>query len=540
MQPRQSIANQKREKREKNLFKKPVMKKTSAILTTALVASVLSPVIAFAGSWLNNSSYESSTGKFATTVSTDVYSPAGVSVKVYDQNGNYITTVNDATYERYESVNGATYYYYDVTGSVTANTYSSLKLWADGVTDAVYVTPAPPAGYGGGLFPGSNIVNSDGRANAALLEALVKNNTNAELKISGEFVLLPATALAAGKNLTIYNDTGSYTLPLDKLDIDAHAKALGVDAKDLWIRVQIAKVSGDALTAVQSAAKQVNGTVIGDSVDFQVTAEAAGKTAIDVSFGQTYVKRTINIDKGYTTINTNTTTAAVYDPATQSFGFVPSTFGAKGEKAEVVIWRVGNSVYTVLESNNSFTDIATHWAKGNIELLANKLVVDGYEDGSFGAERSITRAEFAALIVRALGITPTVTSNTYFTDVAPGQWYTNIVNTAASAGLIDGYADRTFQPNAKINREELAALVVRAMKYAGKEVTVDATEQASLLTKFTDAKQIVWGQAEVAAAIKSGIVDGMTDTTLSIRSDATRAQSATMLKRFLEKTDFIN
>lgn len=535
MNPRYDIQSSKREKREKNLFKSTVMKKTSAILATLLIVSILTPMLAFAATYIGDVSYNKSNGTVKATVYTDDAVTDSVYLSVYAPDGTLLKYVYEDTATK--TVNGVTYY--DFTTNVTSATYDYLSLKGFNVVDSVYksVYNSNTNNGGGGIYFPTDIVGSDNKADASKLTDLLKAKEDAELKIKGEYVLLPASALVNGKTLTIVNDLGSYTLPLTKADFNAIAKSQNVSLSELWIRVTIAKVTD---SAVQDAAKAAKGTALANAVDFKITTEVNGKTATDVTFGNTYVKRTINIDKAYSALNANKSTGVLYDAVSKKFTFVPSVFAAKGDKSEVAIWRVGNSVYTAIELNNSFSDISTHWAKANIEMLANKLVVDGYENNMFGPERNITRAEFAAMVVRALGITPTVTGSTYFSDVASGQWYTDVVNTAAKAGLVDGYADGTFKPNANINREELAALVVRALKYAGKDVSVSAADQISLLSRFTDSNQIVWGQKEVAAAIKAGIVDGMTDNKLEIRGTATRAQAATMLKRLLGNAGFIN
>jgi hypothetical protein len=174
-----------------------------------------------------------------------------------------------------------------------------------------------------------------------------------------------------------------------------------------------------------------------------------------------------------------------------------------------------------------------------VELLANKLVVDGMTDTTFEPDRNITRAEFAALVVRSLGLGQGSYSGT-FTDVRSDDWFAGVVGAAVEAKIIDGYEDGTFRPNASITREELAAMVVRALNYAGVKTELTADQQSAMLAKFKDSGSIVWAHKEIATAIYQGIVDGMTDDTIGSYLNATRAQSATMLKRFLTNAEFIN
>ncbi|WP_374701642.1 S-layer homology domain-containing protein [Paenibacillus tyrfis] len=183
--------------------------------------------------------------------------------------------------------------------------------------------------------------------------------------------------------------------------------------------------------------------------------------------------------------------------------------------------------------------MANHWAQADVELLANKLVVEGVSDNRFEGDRPITRSEFAALLVRALGLSPATTQGG-FNDVAPGAWYAEDVAAAAAAGLISGYEDGSFRPDRQIKREEQAAMLIRAMSYAGLETQLSQAKQSEVLTPFKDIGSLSWAKAEVAAAIHAGLMHGMTAETLEADGIATRAQSAVMLKRFLLKANYIN
>lgn len=516
---------------------KTFFKKMSGILAAMMIIAMLTPVIALgsglAGLKLDTDG-KSVTGQvyFDGDVGKDVYGTGKpVSLDVY-YDGKKVSALS-ATYATYLNDK----YYYNVS-KVLDSTYSWIELrYQDTVLGSVYRadTPGGPGGSGGGGGISTDIIDSNGKADATKLADLLKSNVNAQLKIVSDFVLLPASALLNGETLKVYNDDASFTLPLKALKLEELAKSMGVELKDLWIRVELKKVTGDGLVALQDAAKAQGKTLRSNAINFKLSAEANGQTTAITSFGTSYAQRTITLSDG-TTITPATTTGALYDESNKSFSFVPSTFDAK----EVTMQSTGASIYVAVESSVSFTDIANHWGKSYIQLLASKLVVDGYEDGTFGPERNVTRAEFAALLTRALGLKAAVSDTTYFTDVTAGQWYAGIVSAAAQTGIVDGYEDGTFRPNAPIAREELAAMVVRALDFAGKEVTVSAGEVQSYLAKFTDAGAIVWGQKELAAAVKSGLVDGVTDTTLVPRANATRAQASALLARFLGNAGFIN
>jgi len=510
---------------------KTVKKKLSGILAFVLLATMILPVAAFGAGGFNND------GTIGTNVNgsvyADVYYNEGVSISVYAPDGTFL----GVTKAMYDSVTGGTYKYRYSTA--TGATYNWVNLLAYfGATDAVYKAVYKPSNnvfFGGGFASNNEINATNGTISASQVKDAVENGK--VVKIADKLAI-PADALAeaakkAGAKLVISGDNGSIELPLSVLKLEELAKQLGVDLKDLKINISITKLSGAEATAVTDAAKTVGAAALSDAVDFAIVAEGKDgkKVAID-SFGSTYVKRTIKTNKAAT----KTATVALYNPASKALSFVPSVVADTYADFK----RTGNSVYVVVENAASFNDVAGHWAKSDIELLASKLVVDGTGAGKFEADRAITRAEFAALAVKALGLNvASVVSNTYFSDVATSDWSAGYVAAAKTAGLVDGYEDGTFQGDKEITREELSALVVRALKFAGVDTSLTAAQQSAALAKFSDSDEIVWGEKEVAAAIHLGIVNGKTDTTLETASDATRAESATMLKRLLTKAGFI-
>lgn len=183
----------------------------------------------------------------------------------------------------------------------------------------------------------------------------------------------------------------------------------------------------------------------------------------------------------------------------------------------------------------AFDDLSSHWAKKDIEYLVDQKIIEGVTPTQFEPDRSITRAEFAALVVRSLGL-GSVASSADFSDVDASAWYADAVSTATYAGLINGYEDNSFRPAAPVTREEMAAIVIRALTYAEVATTVPASTQKELLSQFKDADQIIWARKEIAAALNAKIMNGMTSDTLSPTGTATRAQAATMVKRFMPYT----
>lgn len=544
-----------KEDRSEPCMKPAVLKKTAQVTVLMLIISVLVPVLAFAASGFKDLKY-SSDGTVTGVVYSDVYD-VNAQVYAYDPNGNRVAVTN-VTYDTYDEVNKL-YIYKQFT--VQAGVYDSVYLhglYVNGkpVTGDVYAQVNRDKGTGtttgggstccggggGGIWGSETInVNSDGSVDADQLKNSFKNYDKVTLKLNGDIALIPAKALVdyvtdSKKVLVIVNDKGSYIIPLNALKLKDLASKLSVTTDELKLKVTIAKASDTTKDGVDKAAKALGGTVASNAVDFDIVGLGKDQQTAALDLGNNYISRILPLSKA---VDSSKATGVLYNPTTGKLSFVPAVFSSTDGKNEATLKRNGSSIYAVIELNKTFSDISGHWAESYIKLLANKLVVDGVTDTTFQPERNITRAEFAALVVRALGLDTNNSSST-FKDVAASDWYASVVAAAANAKLVDGYEDGTFRPNATINREELAAMVVRALNYAGAKPDVSADKQTQLLAKFKDASKIVWAKNEIAAAIDAGIIDGMTDDTLGARDTATRAQSATMLKRLLSKASFIN
>lgn len=124
------------------------------------------------------------------------------------------------------------------------------------------------------------------------------------------------------------------------------------------------------------------------------------------------------------------------------------------------------------EPENLFDDLeSVEWARSYINILAQQKIINGKGDGKFDPNAGVTREEFAKMLSLILGLEESA-EPTEFTDVAENEWYAPYINAAAGAGLIKGYNDGSFGIGRSITREEAAVLIYRAAVYAGKEVTL--------------------------------------------------------------------
>lgn len=186
-----------------------------------------------------------------------------------------------------------------------------------------------------------------------------------------------------------------------------------------------------------------------------------------------------------------------------------------------------NGENTENKPTSPFTDTDGHWAKADIDYMYSKGFVKGKTDTEFDPDAGITRAEFAAIAMRSLGMT----AESYkggFDDVADGDWYADIVQTASDKGIMTGYEGQ-FRPNDGITREEMAAILVRLCESAA--VAVDEASG-----NFSDDAQISdWARDAVYKTAAAGLMNGVSATEFAPLSGATRAQAASVLRRLTDK-----
>jgi len=193
------------------------------------------------------------------------------------------------------------------------------------------------------------------------------------------------------------------------------------------------------------------------------------------------------------------------------------------------------SYYSVVQSTKQFNDIASHWANADITAMAARGIANGQPSGDFEPDNSVTRAQFAALLVRTLGKSGVSPATPKFVDAPAWAWYYSAVESAVQLGLVTGYEDGTYKPDARITRQEMAAMIVRAMNLHKTAPTMDDAEIEQTLQVFADQGAVqAWARESTAKAIKAGIVQGRTLTSFQPTSDATRAEAIVMLKRLLK------
>ncbi|NCC67973.1 MAG: S-layer homology domain-containing protein, partial [Clostridia bacterium] len=337
--------------------------------------------------------------------------------------------------------------------------------------------------------------------------------------------------------LVVQTASGSYTLPASEIDIDAVSQQLGtnVSLSDINVTVSISEPSASMTKVIENAAQNGGFTIMVPAVEYTITCTHGSQTA-DVSSFDAYVERTIAIPDGVDPAKI--TTGVVVDPDGTTH-HVPTRVALIGGKYYAVINSLTNSTYSVVWNSVEFSDVVNHWAKDAINDMGSRMVVTGVGNNNYAPDRNMTRAEFAAIIVRALGLEPG-TGASGFSDVTAADWYSGYIKTAASYGIIKGYDNGKFGPNDTITREQAMTMIARAMTITKLSAGLTDSEISQLLSAFSDGESASsYAKGSIAACIKTGITSGTSSTTISPKAEITRAEVAVMVQRLLQKSGLI-
>lgn len=337
--------------------------------------------------------------------------------------------------------------------------------------------------------------------------------------------------------LKIQTDHATYTLPALQININAISDQVGksVVLQDIKVQIEIATPTADIVKVVNHAAEKGMFSLVVPSIDFTVRA-VHGDTIVEVSKFNAYVERAIAIPDG---VDPNKiTTGIVVDPD-GTVRHVPTKIVTIDGKYYAVINSLTNSTYSVVWHPLEFSDVANHWAKDAVNDMGSRMVIDGTGNGMFSPDRDITRAEFAAIIVRGLGL-KLENGASEFTDVKAADWYSSAINTAYAYHLIDGFVDGTFRPNDKITREEAMVIVAKAMALTNLKDKLPVQSTDLILRPYIDAAEAsVWARSSIADCVQAGIVLGKSITKLAPKDHMTRAEVVTIIERLLQKSELI-
>lgn len=177
-----------------------------------------------------------------------------------------------------------------------------------------------------------------------------------------------------------------------------------------------------------------------------------------------------------------------------------------------------------------FTDVTNHWAYSAIKRVYTRGLMVGMDEKTFAPDQQLSRA-MLAVILYAMAGEPAVTGESPFTDVPAGCWYTDAIIWAAQNGIVSGFGDGTFRPNAAITRAQAAVMLYGYAAFTGADVTARAD-----LSAYSDAGQIpAWAMDAMQWANARRLIVGRDSSHLVPDGKTTRAEMAAILSAYIGK-----
>jgi uncharacterized repeat protein (TIGR02543 family) len=324
--------------------------------------------------------------------------------------------------------------------------------------------------------------------------------------------------------LTIIAGDVSYSIPSGAIDTSAVLEALdALDSSKVPLTIAISKLPNSSVT-IQ------NGTLMVPPIAFTITATYNGKSVTVERFGS-YVQRVIEIPDG-TDPKTITTAVVVEADGTQRH--VPTDVYSENGNWYARINTMTNSTYALIHNSVSFADTKDKWYDASVTEMASRGIISGNGENTFDGERAITRAEFTAILVRALGLPSDSIAAEAFRDVSANQWYYGSVGTAYEYGLVTDKGDGLFDPTGNITKQEAMVMIANAAELAGYEDTVDNS------TGFSDVDKIVaWAFDAVKLNVSSGLIVGSNDQ-IHPTDNISNAETAVVILRFLQTAKLVD
>lgn len=179
-----------------------------------------------------------------------------------------------------------------------------------------------------------------------------------------------------------------------------------------------------------------------------------------------------------------------------------------------------------------FVDVhANDWFFDPVCYVYREGLMTGTSATTFAPDATTTRAMIVSILARQENVTAAEEAG--FTDVAENDWFATAVNWAAREGIVAGFEDESFRPNEAITREQLAAILCNYSAWKGKDTSARAD-----LSRYSDAAEISsWATDVMRWAVAEGLISGMTADELQPQGNATRAQVAAILQRYLSVND---
>ncbi|WP_171056124.1 S-layer homology domain-containing protein [Paenibacillus sinopodophylli] len=337
--------------------------------------------------------------------------------------------------------------------------------------------------------------------------------------------------------IEIRTEHAAFTLPAIRINIDNILARFNKDTapQDIIVRLEIAVPSTDMIHMVEHAAKNGAFKLLAPPLDFNVFASYGDHTEEISTFNQ-YVERSFLIPDE---IDPKQISTGVVVEKNGTVRHIPTKLVTINGKLFAIMNSLTNSTYVLVSSPVAFADTEKHWAKESINNMGARMIMNGDGANQYYPNLSITRAEFVALLVRALGIKQ-LSETPVFTDVDVTDWFSTVVQSAHEYSLISGFSDSSFRPNELVTREQAMIMMSKAMTLTGLKPKSPAANDSEVLQPFIDQGEIsTWAKTSFIDSLEAGLITGRSATILAPKGFITRAETAVLIERLLQRSHLI-
>lgn len=321
---------------------------------------------------------------------------------------------------------------------------------------------------------------------------------------------------------------GIMKLPISELIASANNQFVGKNSDKVIFSIYVGET--EAPVPLLTDLKSRSAKLLSGPIQFKIIMSIGEEAGIAITQLGSKVERRIEVPN-----NPTDTIVTVWNEQLKQLKYVPVRYENIGGSVYALLPVSSAGLYLNIVNQKTFTDMKRHWAKKEAEKLASMLIFEGKGQGVFDPNAHLTRAETAALLVRALGI-PVPAHTAALSDMA-GQWYEVEISSATEAGLVNGYEDGSFRPNEFVSREELAVILSRVLEY-GSSTSSKAPENYSI--HLNDLKDVSnWATEAVQKIISNGIMVGDHEGDFKPHQTATRAEMVIIMNRLLNKLGYM-
>lgn len=358
----------------------------------------------------------------------------------------------------------------------------------------------------------------------------------AKVELTGDIV----KKLEAGAfDVSVKRDNVEYKIPAAEFTISKVAEHMGIsenELKQIKLEVQIQKLDKAMIEKYSDSVKSSGAQLVLPAIAFDVVAKTTKSdgtsSLVALDKFSNFVQRIMEIPAGVDP--TKITTGVVFN-SDNTFSHVPTAVFESNGTWYAKLNSLTNSNYSVIWNPITVKSVEGHWSKEAVNDMASRLVV--FNPESFNPDKAITRGDFAEYIVRALGLyREGLKHATVFKDVDSLGDRTLAIQIASENGILSGYPDGTFRPDAPITREEAMVIYQRAMTISDLKGAEQNTHQS-----FSDFQQVShWATPFVKEVLSAHVFNGSSTKLLAPKSNLTYAEAVQAIRNLLVASKLIN